>query len=89
MATIINVCLSLLTFFLQTFRLDDTFCLCVCRKRNTSRRRHRTDLSEILVCKNIPLTIRHKISKNRICVSVVSSYYANSICDSMKSMSSL
>lgn len=89
MLTIINVCSSLLTFFLQTFHLDETFCQCACRKRNTSRRRRRTDLSDILACKNIPLTIRHKISKNRICVSVVSSYYANSICDSMNSMSSL
>ena len=86
---VINVCSSLLTFFLQTPRLDDTFCLCVCRKQNTSRRRRRTHLSESLAYKNIPLTIRHKISKIRICVSVVFSYYANSICDSMKSMSSL
>lgn len=87
--TIINVCSSLSSFFLQTFHLDETFCLCACRKRNTSRRRRRTHLSDILACKNSPLTIRHKISKIRICVSVVSSYYANSICDSMKSMSSL
>lgn len=86
---IINVCSFQSAFSLQTIHLDDTFCLCDGRKQNTSRRRRRTGLSESLAYKSSHLTTRHRISTNRICVDVLFSYYANNICDSMKSMSSL
>lgn len=89
MTMIINVCSYQSSVSLQTIYLDDAFCWNVGRKLNTSRKHRRTDLSEILACRNIPLTARHRISKNRICVSVSFSYYANNICDSMNSMSSL
>lgn len=86
---IINVCSCQTSVSLQMICLDDVFCWNDGRKLNTSRKHRRTDLSGILACRNIPLTARHRISKNRICASVLSSSYANVICDSMNSMSSL